>query len=65
MSDSEPEEKFPAYGYLVGAIILGGSIILWVLLGDVPTSTAFVQGQVFGALELGALLCIILWINKR
>ncbi len=65
MSASESEGKFPAYGYLIGGIILGGSIILWILLGDVPTGNAFVQGQVFGALELGALLCLILWINKR
>jgi len=65
MSASEPEEKFPAYGYLIGGIILGGSLIGWLLLGDLPTGTAFEQGQIFGALELGALLCFILWINKR
>jgi hypothetical protein len=61
----EPESKFPAYGYLIGAIIIGGFLIWWILAGDCPQGEIFEQSQSFGALELGAILCIILWLKNR
>jgi hypothetical protein len=65
MDRKEPEVKFPAYGYLIGVIVLGGFLTWWVLAGDCPSGTIFEQGQIFGALELGAILCFILWLVKR